>query len=51
MQASGLVLEEEYLHASYKPDCEYRNGELVERNVGTLAHSKLQWLLSMYFGR
>jgi Uma2 family endonuclease len=51
MQASALVSEEEYLHTSYKPDCEYRNGELVERNVGTLAHSKLQWLLSMYFGR
>ncbi len=51
MPTHATVSEEEYLHTSYEPDCEYLDGELVERNVGTLSHSKLQWLLSMYFGR
>ena len=46
-----LVSEEEYLRTSYEPDCEYVDGELVERNVGTLSHSDLQSLLNIYFGR
>ena len=46
-----LVSEEEYLHTSYEPDCEYVDGELVERNVGTLSHSDLQVLLAAYFFR
>lgn len=46
-----LVSEEEYLHTSYEPDCEYVDGELVERNVGTLAHSRMQRLLIAFFAR
>lgn len=36
----------EYLNTSYRPDCEYLDGELLERNVGEWDHSRLQMLLS-----
>src|SRR3954452_23864028 len=38
----------EYLATSYRPDCEYLDGELLERNVGEWDHSRLQMLLSSY---
>jgi Uma2 family endonuclease len=38
----------EYLETSYRPDCEYLDGELLERNVGEWDHSRLQMLLSRY---
>jgi Uma2 family endonuclease len=38
----------EYLATSYRPDCEYLDGELLERNVGEWDHSRLQTLLSRY---
>jgi hypothetical protein len=46
-----LVSEEEYLHTSYRPDCEFDDGVLIERNVGTLEHGKLQAALGAYFFR
>jgi Uma2 family endonuclease len=36
------------LATSYRPDCEYLDGELLERNVGEWDHSRLQMLLSHY---
>jgi len=36
----------EYLETSYRPDCEYLEGELLERNAGEWDHSRLQMLLS-----
>jgi Uma2 family endonuclease len=33
---------EEYLRTSHRPDCEYVDGEVRERNVGELSHGKLQ---------
>jgi Uma2 family endonuclease len=42
MSATTLVSLEEYLATSYRPDCDYVDGALVERNVGTKDHSKLQ---------
>jgi Uma2 family endonuclease len=38
----------EYLETSYRPDCEYLDGELLERNVGEWDHSRLQGLLLRY---
>jgi Uma2 family endonuclease len=38
----------EYLDTSYRPDCEYLDGELLERNVGDWDHSRLQTLLTRY---
>jgi hypothetical protein len=36
---------EEYLATSYRPDCDYVDGEIEERNVGEFDHSFLQGLL------
>jgi Uma2 family endonuclease len=44
----ALVRVEKYLTTSYSPDREYRDGVLVERNVGDWAHARLQTLLSVY---
>jgi Uma2 family endonuclease len=38
----------EYLATSYRPDCEYLDGELLERNVGEWDHSRLQVLVCGY---
>jgi hypothetical protein len=43
-----VVTLSEYLATSYRPDCEYLDGELLERNVGEWDHSRLQMLLSRY---
>jgi Uma2 family endonuclease len=44
----AVVPLSEYLATSYRPDCEYLDGELLERNVGEWDHSRLQSLLSRY---
>jgi Uma2 family endonuclease len=49
MGASTAVSIEEYLHTSYEPDCDYVDGEIVERNVGEFKHSLLQGILTGYF--
>jgi Uma2 family endonuclease len=49
MSASTAVSVEEYLHTSYEPDCDYVDGELMERNVGEYKHSLLQLILSGWF--
>jgi Uma2 family endonuclease len=51
MGAQTLISLEEYLTTSYSPDKEYRDGVLVERNVGTRGHSLLQIRLGSYFNR
>jgi Uma2 family endonuclease len=38
----------EYLDKVYRPDCEYIDGELFERNVGETEHSNFQMLISGY---
>jgi len=43
-----LVPLSEYLETSYRPDCDYLEGELLERNVGEWDHSRLQGLLYRY---
>ncbi|HLI85593.1 MAG TPA: Uma2 family endonuclease [Bryobacteraceae bacterium] len=48
VEVQARVPLEEYLHTSYSPDREYRDGEVVERNVGDWTHSRLQFLLSHY---
>jgi len=42
MPSRTLVSVDEYLHTSYRPDCDYVDGEIVERNLGELDHSDLQ---------
>ena len=41
---------EEYLHTSYRPDREYIDGEIWERNVGKWEHARVQSLLAIWFG-
>ena len=33
---------EEYLRTVYRPDCDYVDGEVVERNLGEQSHGRLQ---------
>jgi Uma2 family endonuclease len=40
--------EQEYLKSTYSPDREYRDGVLIERNVGSASHSLLQAALAAY---
>ena len=48
MERSTLIPVEEYISTSYRPDREYVDGTLVERNVGEKDHSGLQMALSAY---
>jgi Uma2 family endonuclease len=40
----------EYLGANYRPDREYVDGEIRERNVGKYEHARIQALLARWFG-
>jgi Uma2 family endonuclease len=40
----------EYLGSSFRPDREYVDGEIRERNVGKWEHARVQWLLAAWFG-
>jgi len=51
MATGTLISEEEYLRTTYEPDCEFEDGVLIERNVGTEKHSWLQGALTAYFFR
>ena len=51
MGAQTLISLEEYLHTSYSPDREYRDGVVMERNLGTKGHSHLQLALGACFHR
>src|SRR5438270_5454889 len=51
MSAGTSVSLEEYLSTTYRPDRDYMEGELLERNVGEREHSWTQsrllwWLMS-----
>jgi len=43
------VTVEEYLHTSYRPDCDYVDGRIEERNLGEHDHGFLQALLGALF--
>jgi Uma2 family endonuclease len=47
MQAT-LVPVEEYLRTNYDPDCEYVDGQIVERNLGEKNHSTIQGEILFY---
>lgn len=40
----------DYLDTSYRPDREYVDGEIRERNVGQYEHARMQALLILWFG-
>jgi Uma2 family endonuclease len=49
MATGTLVSVEEYLSTTYRPDCEYLDGIILERNLGEFDHGRLQALLAAYF--
>ena len=49
MSATTLVSVEEYLATSYRPDCDFIDGELIERNLGQKDHSNLQGEIFAWF--
>jgi len=49
MSASTLISLTEYLSTSYRPDCDYVDGEVRERNVGESEHSILQAAITAWF--
>ncbi len=44
-----LISVEEYLNTTYRPDCDYIEGEVLERNMGETPHARLQTFLLRYF--
>src|ERR1035438_2256345 len=42
MSTRTLISVEEYLASSYRPDCDYVDGHIEERNLGERPHSRLQ---------
>jgi Uma2 family endonuclease len=45
MATSALISVAEYLSTSYRPDCDYVDGEVQERNLGEYDHGKIQGFL------
>ena len=45
----ALISVEQYLKTSYRPDCDYVDGEVLERNVGERDHSWLQGQIVGHF--
>lgn len=48
MAAGTLVSVDEYLHTSYRPDCDYVDGDVQERNLGEYEHSVTQAEIAHY---
>ena len=48
MSTESSITLSDYLATSYRPDREYLDGELRERNTGEWDHSRLQSLVSCY---
>jgi len=51
MASTTLIPVSEYLKTSYRPDCDYVDGRLEERNVGEHDHAALQAALILWFGQ
>jgi Uma2 family endonuclease len=44
-----LIPVEEYLRTVYRPDCDYVDGEVLERNMGETPHARLQGFFTFFF--
>jgi len=49
MHTDEMISVREYLSTSYRPDCDYIDGVVLERNVGEYDHARLQKALLFYF--
>jgi hypothetical protein len=50
MASTTLISVSEYLKSSYRPDCDYVDGRVEQRNVGEHDHAALQAALILWFG-
>jgi Uma2 family endonuclease len=48
MATETVVSVEEYLATTWRPDRDYVEGELIERNMGELSHGRLQALIAAW---
>jgi Uma2 family endonuclease len=49
MSITTLVPLSEYLSTSYRPDCDFLEGELKERNMGEMPHGRTQlWIAHLF---
>ena len=49
MATASLIPVSEYLRSTYRPDCDYIDGELKERNMGERPHGLLQLIVGTIF--
>lgn len=49
MATTAALSLEAYLHTSYRPDCDYVDGEVEERNLGEREHARLQAAIVAWF--
>ncbi len=49
MATATLIPVDEYLNTTYRPDCDYLDGEIKERTLGEQPHAKLQIALGALF--
>jgi Uma2 family endonuclease len=49
MAAGRQISVDEYLRTSYRPDCDYVDGQVLERNLGERDHSRPQGLICAFF--
>jgi hypothetical protein len=50
MAAATQISVTEYLNTTYRPDRDYVDGEVLERNLGEYEHSRPQMRLILFFG-
>jgi Uma2 family endonuclease len=51
MGVGTLISLEEYLNTTYRPDCDFVEGQVRERNVGKPGHGYAQGQIVIWFGR
>jgi Uma2 family endonuclease len=51
MASTTTISVSEYLNTSYRPDCDYVDGRIEERNVGEHDHAAVQAALILWFGQ
>lgn len=49
MAVATQISVTEYLSTTYRPDCDYVDGEVLERNLGEYEHSRPQMRISAFF--
>ena len=51
MASTILISVAEYLKSTYRPDCDFIDGRIEERNVGEHDHAALQAAVILWFGQ